>query len=196
MQGEVEGEVKVNKGSELWCGGRRFRLSGWPFSIRTPLGLHCSIIILRVRRLGQAIRWTFRTDLATPGRFSRFRCWRRRASTGRLRSELGIPRLTSDSLQYIPDHLLYDACRRKTPVPAPRDASDQPEWDGRRSHPRLPRHLEMSPPHHANFQLHDRIFNPQIFGSYVQLIASLHIPTDYDSATNEGQSRYLWRLSW
>jgi hypothetical protein len=69
-------------------GGRKFRLSGWPFSIRTPLGLHCSTIILRARRLGQDIRWAFRTDLATPGRFSRFRCWWRRVAPGR---SLGFP---------------------------------------------------------------------------------------------------------
>ena len=105
------------------------------------------------------------------------------------RSELGIPRLTSDS-----DHLLYNACRRKIPVPAPRDAAfphlTSPSETDSEATPRLPRHLD-----HVNFQLHHRIFNPQIFGSYVQLVASFHIPTDYDSATSESRLRHLWRLS-
>ena len=29
----MEGEVKVNEVERVWCGGRRFRLSSWPFSV-------------------------------------------------------------------------------------------------------------------------------------------------------------------
>ena len=42
-EGGVEGEAKMREGGEIWCSGRRFRLSGRPFSVAWPTCTHAKV---------------------------------------------------------------------------------------------------------------------------------------------------------